>query len=209
MVTTNINKFSKLSQSMVSVGIAVGVSLSIQSNAHALSGFQGVYDPTNWTFTNTDADGFVNTSSTPNSITLTGGNNGSNTPGTTDYTTIAVSNDTISFNWNYLTLDIASSLDPFIFLLNGTPIQLTDDSGANTQGGLADFHVNTGDTFGFSILTYDNIGGSASVTISNFSAPDTIAVPFDVSPTTGLLMLGGIYGLNHIRNSKKLKGFLK
>ncbi|AFZ35236.1 hypothetical protein Sta7437_1674 [Stanieria cyanosphaera PCC 7437] len=210
MVTTNVNKFSALSQSIASVGIAtglaVGVSLSIQSNAHALSGFQGAYAPANWTFTNSNADGSVNTSSAPNSITLTGGNNGSGSSGTTDYTIAAVSNSTIAFNWNYSTVD-GPSWDPFNFLLNGTPTQLTNSGGAQTQSGLASFNVNTGDIFGFRISTVDNVFGPGVVTISNF--PDATAVPFDVSPTTGLLMLGGIYGFNHIRNSRKLKGFSK
>lgn len=214
MVATYVNKFSGLSQSMVSVGIvtgiAVGVSLSVQSNVYALSRFQGAYAPANWTLTNTDTNGAIDLSSVPSDITLIGGDDGSEEPGTTDYTITALGDGNVSFDWDYVTSDEEEdpSLDPFLFLLNGTPTQLTDDQEGAYQYGSASFSVSTGNTFGFRINT-NNVDGAASVTISNFSAPDATAVPFEVSPTLGLLMLGGIYSLNSIRNSKKFKSLSK
>ncbi len=62
----------------------VSLTLAAASSASAATvfGFQTPYAPINWTFTNSNADGFVNTGGAPASISLTGGNNGSGGSGT-------------------------------------------------------------------------------------------------------------------------------
>ena len=53
----------------------VSLTLAAASGASAATvfGFQTPYAPINWTFTNSNADGSVNTGGAPASISLTGG----------------------------------------------------------------------------------------------------------------------------------------
>jgi hypothetical protein len=159
-------------------------------------GFQDAYDPINWTFTNSNADGSVNTGGAPASISLTGGDNFSFNSGTTNYTTTAAAAGTVTFDWNYSTAD-DPFFDPFGYLLNGSFIQVTDDGGGLVQNGTATFNVLAGDSFGFSIATVDNFFGPGSVTISNFSAP----IP-EPSTVLSLLVLGGLgAGLKYLNRN--------
>lgn len=178
----------------------VGLTLAAASGASAATvfGFQDAYDPINWTFTNSNADGFVNTGGAPASISLTGGDNGSGDFGTTDYTTTAAAAGTVTFDWNYSTADPDTPFwDPFGYLLNGSFIQVTDDGGGVVQNGTATFNVLAGDSFGFRIDTFDNFFGRGSVTISNFSAP----IP-EPSTVLSLLVLGGLgAGLKYLKRN--------
>ena len=185
----------------------VGLTLAAASGASAATvfGFQDAYDPINWTFTNSNADGFVNTGGAPASISLTGGDNGSGDFGTTDYTTTAAAAGTVTFNWNYSTPD-APLLDPFGYLLNGSFTQVTNNVGGVVQNGTSTFNVLAGDSFGFRIFTDDNDGGRGSVTISNFSAPGPMAPPPtsvpEPSTVLSLLVLGGLgAGLKYLNRN--------
>ncbi|MDB9434879.1 PEP-CTERM sorting domain-containing protein [Microcystis aeruginosa] len=176
----------------------VSLTLAAASSASAATvfGFQDAYDPINWTLTNSNADGFVDTSGAPASISLTGGDNGSGSSGTTDYTTTAAAAGTVTFDWNYSTND-GPFFDPFGYLLNGSFIQVTDDGGGLVQNGTSTFNVLAGDSFGFRIATTDNILGRGSVTISNFSAP----IP-EPSTVLSLLVLGGLgAGLKYLKRN--------
>ena len=176
----------------------VSLTLAAASSASAATvfGFQTPYAPINWTFTNSNADGFVNTGGAPASISLTGGNNGSFNSGTTNYTTTAAAAGTVTFNWNYSTAD-GPFWDPFGYLLNGSFIQVTDDGGGVVQNGTSTFNVLAGDSFGFRVYTLDNIFGPGSVTISNFSAP----IP-EPSTVLSLLVLGGLgAGLKYLKRN--------
>jgi len=176
----------------------VGLTLAAASSASAATvfGFQTPYAPINWTFTNSNADGSVNTGGAPASISLTGGNNGSGGSGTTDYTTTAAAAGTVTFDWNYSTAD-GSFWDPFGYLLNGSFTQVTNDGGGVVQNGTSTFNVLAGDSFGFRIFTRDNLFGWASVTISNFSAP----IP-EPSTVLSLLVLGGLgAGLKYLNRN--------
>ncbi|GEM_PF-1143699 len=165
--------------------------LAFAASADAI-GFSGAYDPANFTLTNSNADGLVNTSA-PTSIALTGGNNNpTNTPpllsGFTTYAAVAAATGTVSFDWSYTTAD--TSLDPSYdyfsyYVNNGIPTQLTDDLGLPNQTGTASFTVIAGDTFGFQSDTWDNLNGAATTTITNFLAPT--AVPFEFEATGGFL----------------------
>jgi hypothetical protein len=180
----------------------VSLTLAAASSASAATvfGFQTPYAPINWTLTNNNADGSVNTSGAPTSISLTGGNNGSNAPGTTDYTTTAAAAGTVTFDWNYSSSD-DPGWDGFGYLLNGSFSFLADSSG---QNGTSTFNVLAGDSFGFRIFTTDNIFGRASVTISNFSAPGPMAPTPVPEPSTvlSLLVLGGLgAGLKYLKRN--------
>lgn len=165
--------------SVLLMAVLIGtVSVSVQQ-ASATIGFQGDYDPSNWTLTNTNADGFVNDSGAPGSIILVGGDNNSFAAGNTDYTIIIPCGGTISFSWNYRTADRdGPAFDPAAFLVNGVAVQITNNSGPRAQSGTNTVTVATGDVFGFRIHTTDNIFGRGAFTsINSLVTPDCNAPP--------------------------------
>ncbi|TVP61410.1 MAG: PEP-CTERM sorting domain-containing protein [Nodularia sp. (in: Bacteria)] len=199
-----VNLLAKLS--MATAGAAV-VALSVAGTAQASSGFSGDYDPINWDLTNTNTNGFVNTTNAPASISVTGGNRGflAFGGGQTAYTTTAVGSGEVSFDWSYNTNDIRGAtsffglpLDPFGYLLNGVFTQLTSGSSSN-QNGVSSFLVNEGDIFGFAVNTRDNLFGRATATISNFHAPQAVPEPASM---IGLLGLGA-FGVTSLRKRKQ------
>ncbi|MEY2915054.1 MAG: hypothetical protein RLZZ184_4363 [Cyanobacteriota bacterium] len=153
MISTNVQKWGVVA-SLVSI-------LALSSPARAITfGFTGDYAPSNWNLTNQNADGYVDTSNAPNSITLTGGNNGSGSFGRTTYS-ITNTNPlpvNISFNWGYSTKDSVtysdcSSLpgnfcDPFQILLNGNATTLISDA-ASEQSGTYTASIVKQDVFGY------------------------------------------------------------
>ncbi|NCS24621.1 MAG: PEP-CTERM sorting domain-containing protein [Microcystis aeruginosa BS13-02] len=182
----------------------VSLTLAAASSASAATvfGFQDAYDPINWTFTNSNADGSVNTGGAPASISLTGGDNGSGFSGTTDYTTTAAAAGTVTFDWNYSTADVSAFFDPFGYLLNGSFSFVT----SSPNNGTSTFNVLAGDSFGFRVYTLDNRFGRGGVTISNFSAPGPVAPPPtpvpEPSTVLSLLVLGGLgAGLKYLNRN--------
>jgi hypothetical protein len=167
--------------SMATVGAAV-VALGVVDSAQAF-GFTGAYAPSNWTLSNNNTNGYVDTSNAPSSISIIGGNTGQGLPGQTTYTTTALIGGLLSFNWSYGTADWNPGYDPFGFVLNGAFTQLTNNSGPNGQSGAFSTTLAQGDIFGFGINTTDNIVGPGNATISDFAAP----VPEPVS-TLGMLI---------------------
>lgn len=145
--------------------------------AQALTLFAGSYSPANWT-QSIGGDGSINTGGAPNSVTLTGSNDGSDLARNTDFTISAPTSGTVSFDWSYITQD-EPRFDPFAFLLNGSFAILSNSNGGATQSGSAAFNVVAGDVFGFRQNSSDSLFGRASTTISNFnvSAPANTPVP--------------------------------
>ena len=169
--------------------LALSVSAATAANVDPLD-FSGYYAPANWTTTNTNADGSVNSASAPASITITGGNNGSGLAGTTDFTRAAQTTGIVSFNWSYTTTDggdpsFPNGSDPAGYLLNGVFFQLTVGQTSPQSGTNVTFNVTAGQIFGFRVRTEDNGFGPGVFTISNFSQ----AVP---EPSTFLLLAPGI-----------------
>lgn len=171
---------------MATVGAAV-VALGAVDSAQAF-GFTGAYAPSNWTLSNNNTNGYVDTSNAPSSISIIGGNLGLGGLGSgqTTYTTTALIGGLLSFNWSYGTADWDPSYDPFGFVLNGAFTQLTNSSGPNGQSGAFSTTLAQGDIFGFGINTTDNVLGRGYATISDFAAP----VPEPVS-TLGMLIGAG------------------
>ena len=186
-----LNTFQKFS--LATAGAAV-LSFGLGEAAFAV-GFSGSYDPANWTLTNDNADGYVDTSNAPLVIVETGGDNSSVQFGQTSYTTTAAASGLVSFDWDYSSFDSDGAFwDPFGILLNGVFTQLSEDNGPSdpanlfdNQNGSYSFNVSEGDIFGFAIQTVDNIFGRATVEISNFNAPQNIPEPGTV---VGLLAVG-------------------
>ncbi|MDB9522287.1 hypothetical protein PN480_10015 [Dolichospermum circinale CS-1225] len=175
--------------------------LALSAPARAITfGFTGDYAPSKWNLTNSNADGFVDTSNAPNSITLTGGNNGSGSFGRTTYS--ITNTQRVSFNWNYSTNDEVTYsdcaaipgnfCDPFQIVLNGNATTLISNAGS-PQSGTYTTLIPNGNTFGFSIATADNSFGRGSVTISNFSAAP---VPFESNAApAGMAIVFGAFML--------------
>lgn len=129
-------------------------------------GFSGAYAPANWTFDKGDGNGSVNTSSAPDSITLTGSNDDGVAPINTDYTITAIVYGPVTFAWTFNSID-EPGFDTFGYLLDGVFYQLASQSATGTT----QFDVSAGYTFGFSILTNDDTGSAGTATIRDFSAP--------------------------------------
>src|SRR5579863_2117130 len=132
----------------------------------ARAGFIGPYDPSRFVLINTNADGSLAVLNS-NTIQLTGGNNGSDQPGTTDFVILAPATGLVSFDWSYSSLD-TPTFDNAGYVINAIFTQLADTNG---EAGQAAFQVSTGDIFGFRAGTVDNTGEPGILTVTNFDAP--------------------------------------
>lgn len=196
---TNITAYSSLFNLTMATAATLGIMSIVPSQAKAFS-FKGPFDPSNWTLTNTNADGSVDTTNAATgTVVLTGGNNGSFSPGTTDWTIPIDSSraGNITFNWSYFTLD-TPGFDSAGFLLNGVYTTLAVQDGDFSTSPVS-INVSVGDTFGFRAETSTNTDGPPIFTI--YAVP-TIPEP---SMTLGLLACLGLGSKIKIHNSSKIK----
>ena len=132
--------------------------------------FNGNYDVSNWTLTNSNGNGSVNTTGMPTSFILNG-TDGLNLQGSTYYT-VTVDNNTeqISFSWDYTTNDGPPYDYPRIQINELTTVTFTGFNlmGTNNQGGTMIVTVTPVDSFAFEMYSVDGCCGAASVTISDF-----------------------------------------
>lgn len=130
--------------------------------------FSGYYDPANWTLSNVNSNGSVNTAGAPASIAITGSNTGTGGVGVITYSIAVQNSGNVSFNWNVSHPD--AGWDNFEYVLNGVATFITDQ---NTSGSTT-VPVTAGDIFAFQITSEDNGAGAPTVTITNFSNPQNI-----------------------------------
>lgn len=161
--------------------------------------FINYYAVGNWTTTVTSGDGSVDLAGAPNTLSLTSSNN--NSSGNVDFTIAAAAGGQVSFDWSYNTMDDDSSYDPFGYVLNNSYFSLTSYTNPNFQTGTAQFSVTSGDVFGFRMGSTDGCCGTATATISGFSAPAG-AVP---EPETYALMGIGSLALAWARRRQQKK----
>lgn len=193
----NVNILVKLS--IATLGTTV-IALGVAGTAQA-SGFSGAYDPSNWTLTNINSNGDVDTSAAPSLIITRGGDNGTFAFGQTSYTIAAAGNGLVSFDWIYETSDVDGPFyDNFGFVLNGVFTQLSNNQ-FSFQNGTFSTLVNLGDQFGFAVNTVDNRFGAASATIFNFSAPQAVPEPASLIGILGL----GAFGATSVYKRKQKK----
>jgi len=130
--------------------------------------FVDYFDAANWTFT-PEGDGSVDITNAPESITITGGNNGVLDPDAgSDFCIVIPDDGFLRFTWDYSSNNTDSFWDPFGYSVDGVFVQLTDDAGGLTQTGSAVISVQAGQTFCFSQDTEDGVQGSASTEILDF-----------------------------------------
>ncbi len=127
-------------------------------------------------------------------VSLTSSNGGGGAS-FTDFTITALSDLTVTFDWDYLTSDTdGANWDPFGYLVNGTFTQLTVNTGLDAQSGTGvTFAVLTGDVFGFRAFSRDSIFGAATTSVTGFSAvPPVAAVPLPSSLSLLSCAFGGV-----------------
>jgi hypothetical protein len=194
--------------------LSLSILLLFSASASAIPfGFSGIFEPGNWTFTNTNADGSYTTglldpSGAADSISITGGNTWSYSEGSTDFTIDSPYSETVSvsFDWSYETADAdGPKYDPFGFIVGNdfesVFTRLTQNYGPDSQSGSTYFDVQPGQFFGFRVKTLDNLYGAATAKISNFD----VTTSHVAEPGTMILLGSGFFGVAGImrRNRKK------
>ena len=193
--------FTRYSVAAAAIGIASSANADFSSPYSLNPPVDGVYsNPANnatfgaWTLalTTTGFSRTVDTSSAPTSLTLSMnaalGSVQSATLGTT-----AITSGLLAFHWS-ANLTHAGGFAPSFaaIVINGVQTNLTTTDGT-TSGDFA-IAINTNDTFGF--RSGVNYVGSASLTITNFSAP----VP---EPAIAALIITGVVGLMALREARR------
>jgi autotransporter-associated beta strand protein len=136
--------------------------------------FSGPFASGNFTLSNNNAAGSVNTSLAPASVAITGGDAGGFTgAGNTSYSLLAPAGGRVQFVWSFTTADSSANWDPFGYVIAGSFTQLTDN-GLSGQSGVASFGIASGQSMGFQANTLDNGGGASTTTVSNLLFSDTL-----------------------------------
>jgi hypothetical protein len=164
----------KVTKSMLHLAAVAGLALALPAHAD----FSGYYAPAKWIESwscsppgCSDDEGSVLRAGAPLSITLVGSDTGSGKFSRRDFTIASQGAGMVSFDWTYKTTDSSGPFwDPAGYF-DPEEKRLSNDSGSMSQSGSISFSVNAGDVIGFHIGTFDNTGGNATLTISNFSAP--------------------------------------
>jgi hypothetical protein len=140
-------------------------------------GFNGDYSSSNWAIETNTGNGTVSIGNTP--MTVVGSDGVFPFAGGGEIDTraslILTQGGTISFNWDFNTTD-GAQFDP-AYYINNVPVQLTDDTGPQSQDGSISFAANAGDLIGFGVNSVDGCCGAATLVITSFSAPADPCLP--------------------------------
>ena len=161
--------------------------------------FSDGYDVINWS--QSLDGGVIDLSGAPDSVNLISNNLGTGAAANTDFTTTALADGMVSFDWVFMTADEGPDYDPFGYLVNDIFTQLTLDGSSGSQSGSTMFAVLAGDIFGFSARTLDSQYGSGTTTLTNFSAPDVSvsAVPVPAAAWLFASALLGFFGVKRLK----------
>jgi hypothetical protein len=105
-------------------------------------------------------------------LVITGPNDGSGEPGSTDYVGTVTAGGIFQFDWAFSTLD-RPNYESAGYLIDGDFTQL---AAANGESGSVSVPVVAGSSIGFELETVDNTGGPGILTVSDFVAPDPLGV---------------------------------
>ncbi|SHF66753.1 HYR domain-containing protein, partial [Mariniphaga anaerophila] len=135
----------------------------------ATQNFTGEFAPENWTLETNGGNGDVDLSEAPGKITLWGSDGDSGSEIFTEYKITIPADGSMSFTWNYLTLDEdGPSFDPFGYSVNGNYMQLSYDEGGIMQEDSETIALNAGDEFSFFVWTEDDVAGAGSSAVIDF-----------------------------------------
>ena len=176
--------------------------LSVLCPQNARAAFIQNYDINNFTLTNTNGDGGAFTPDAGLTLVITGPNNGSGLPGTTDITIGSFGTGLVQFQYSYSSLDFPG-FDYAGYLLGGQFMQFADTDG---QSAILVLPVTIGQSFGFRVGSLDNTGEPGILTISDFNAPVDGSVP-EPATFSMLLIAGGLAGVSHLRRKHGRKGY--
>lgn len=188
------------------LGLAAGLTFTAsQSHAAVISGFNGFFAEAQWSVVGTP-DGDVAFTTSSLSLTSADDDGDSFEPHTTFVYVMAPFDGTVDFRWSYESTDADSSWDPagwFIALTLGQPSNLipgdlSSSSPSVSQNGIATFNVMAGDVFGFYAHTLDQFGGTATLTITDFTfsydSGETSVIPEPGSVfAVGTLLSSGLF----------------
>jgi hypothetical protein len=184
-VTVTVNPTPQVGTAVISpTSICEGETATITYTQPACEtnvGFQSAYDPSNWTLTQVNSNGSINTTQIPGSISMVS-SNGLSGAGSTEYAINITCSGNITFDWSYSTIDGAPYDYPSYYINGGIPQFFTGYStgGGTTQTGTQTIAVNSGDVFTFRMYSLDNAAGPATTVISNFMAPKATNQHFDI-----------------------------
>ncbi len=132
--------------------------------------FEDYYDYTPWMAASNGGDGVVDFSNLPNGFSIDGSDTGS---GSEIFTVAmsAVKNVTLSFDWDYTTIDIdGAGLDPFVYFINDEAyVEISDNAGADNQSGSFSIDLEAGSSISLGIWAADDDLGLATVNVSNIN----------------------------------------
>jgi hypothetical protein len=128
---------------------------------------------TEFTVKNTAADGFVQIAVDGLSFVLTGGNTGSGTAGTTDFTTMAATAAMIMFQYSYSAFD-TPGFDSAGYIVGGSRVQLANADG---EAGVGSLSPAAGQTYGWYVATQDNTGEPGILTVTFTPTETTVPEP--------------------------------
>ena len=132
--------------------------------------FTGDYAPENWEINLNGGDGTVEILAS--SLLIRGYDESEEEFVYTDAMIEVAESGLISFDWEWTTDDEGPEYDP-AFYYNGSWLNLTDENGANTQGGHVEFEAQKGDRIGFRIDATDGCCGRGYLLVSDFAYQNT------------------------------------
>jgi len=173
------------------------LALAALASQPARADFITPYSLSDFTLTNTNADGTVMTPDGGLSIVFTGGNNGSGEPGFTTLVTTAAASGLVQFQFSYFSFDLPGN-DGSGYLVNNVFTPLADTSGTASSSPIS-FNVTAGEIFGFEMTTVDNEFEPGVLTVTDFSAPGDPSTTSTPEPGSALLVLTAAFVVGFCR----------